>query len=1124
MNRRELDVNGDFTFLSLDGMLHKPGAKGTNYNFGFYEATHSQDIPPSKLKEIIHDARRKNPEGVMIAGLKVDNMAHIAGYLNFENTAVLVKWFEDKDQLPTVLDTWRRQKLTAFGCSVRDGAKPADKEFGAEKLFRFIKALTPEQTNAVIGSQFPVTHAMLNVNISRDDLGFFSYLNAMHRVICTFADHFPNDTPTMPTEIHSRENWYRALITLRVYWATHRDLKVRAKALSPKPAIKPLWVEPDNGRADLEVDENLGYSVYKQTEYNDMYNLENEQSVTGSDFDSARMENDNVAEAEGLHQSLNKTGIVYKEASQRTGQPGKKERPHVRPEELKGYFAGLGEFMKRWVVETREVQGPAKENASEHPFLRKTMEFGDILDTVQELSKAEISDFENGKKKFFDLLEKMSSASAKPMSFVDSCKAHGIDYSDPHNIKIEGTTLKPYPHQVIDMAWLAWMEDTFFGGGILASECGSGKTVVILLLILMTHRKLKATGSTEHFATLVVVPSAVIDVWYADFAKFFADVLTCRIFYGRSGNPDANREKCFVGTNIKDLEAELKELDPTNPDTSKTFFLTSYTTFARRSMKIIEASKAKGKAASANYMSDQEEVDPIVDPMADQDDQILRKYEQTLNHYGILGRVIPDEGHLIKNPCTLAADSIYKLQIKRTNLVSATPMINRIHDFRGFLIQLLKVKELPLNLPVTLGGLVSMYKECFHPFNDLPKEEGGIKAKSILPPRTDGPEVERLYQAIEAGCPLHLLCPKAFLFIGSKSDWEAPVARAVLRPILQRVQRRRLMSHTFETIDGEMETPGRAIPHYTVKTIRLRMSEKQKQHYRNMTGEWERKLYVPSNVGVPFTSVKMANSKSDGMVNMEAYRGLQLSSFDGQLTELVTRKVKEVPVGTSKEVRSWYERDDDHGMTYKYYRTRPKEAYYIPAPSTRLEMATTHMGLSPKLRALVLQIAEWKSKGERCLAFFNWPMSQWDAEGLLHMLGFKVMSILSSHKAEDRRRAIDLFNDQNHDVDVMLVGFRIGSYGLNFHSACCKMIICEYPTSIDVLLHVFGRLHRLGQLKAQEIIILFLEDSFDAKIRGNMAEKFLSKLVAEGEFEGVDEDKMVEEARKVLSNLLGESD
>ncbi|QSZ32509.1 hypothetical protein DSL72_002087 [Monilinia vaccinii-corymbosi] len=713
----------------------------------------------------IEEAKKRNSAGVHIVGLSVENMAHIAGYLNFRDSGVTVRWFEDTSQLPTILETWRAQREVAFGCPIRDGMKPSEKEFRIDKLFRFIVALTPKQITSILGSDFPVTHKMLDVKDTQDDPG--SFLTFMR---CT-------------GEIHSSENWYRAIIVLRIYWATHRfELKVRTKAYTPKPAIKPIWVTSKVGNVNGEGCEAVDYSTYKDDEYDCMLNIANQESVFGDDNDPTTIEETNVREIEELHKALNQTGDVSKEATARATKDGKKERLAVKPQDLNVYCTRLAGFLKRRINETKAIKGPMKESADEHPFLKKTMKFADTLDSIKGLSKEDVEEFENGKKKFCEVLEQMSTASAAPKSFVESCKDHGIDYYDPKNIKIEGTKLTPCPHQAIDMAWLADMEDTFLGGGILAAECGSGKTVIILLFILMTHRKLTASGSNNHFATLVVVPSAVVD------------------------------------------ETELHALDPKNPETSKTFFLTSYTTFARRAMRVNESKMVtKDDSIEKDSSSDKDEVDC----MAVQDERILQKFELTFDHKGILGRVALDEAHLIKNPCTISGDAIYKMKIPRTNPISATPMINRINDLRGLLIQLMKWKELPLNLPTTLQGLVSIYHEGFDPINDLPKELGGIRAKSIVPPKTNDPNVVRLYQALEAKFPIHIMCPKAYFSVGAKSDWSPSVAREVLRPILQVIQRRRLMSNTFETIDGQFETPGKDIPHYTVKTIKLRMSPKQ---------------------------------------------------------------------------------------------------------------------------------------------------------------------------------------------------------------------------------------------------------------------------------------------------------
>lgn len=116
---------------------------------------------------------------------------------------------------------------------------------------------------------------------------------------------------------------------------------------------------------------------------------------------------------------------------------------------------------------------------------------------------------------------------------------------------------------------------------------------------------------------------------------------------------------------------------------------------------------------------------------------------------------------------------------------SATSMINRINDLRGLLIQLLKVKELPLNLPKTAKGLLSIYDPKFNPGNDLPREKNAV---SILPPISENPQVVKLYKAVKAGTPLHILCPKALLVVGNQTEWSAEAARYALRPILQTVQ------------------------------------------------------------------------------------------------------------------------------------------------------------------------------------------------------------------------------------------------------------------------------------------------------------------------------------------------
>lgn len=428
-----------------DGLLHKPDGP----NFGYFKPLKRQTISEIKLKEIIREARRKNPPGVRVAGLSADNMAHVAGYLGFQNTAILTAWFEDDDQLPSILKKWQTHKRTAFGCTIRSGSKISEKNFDAGALFKFIKSLTPQQASLVTGDKFPITHTMLGVKATSDDPGFFCYLNAMHKVIITYPAHFPDDEPVAPKELHSPENWYRALITLRTYWSIHKDYKPRTRGLTKKDALVPIYINMSSTDEEDD-DDGIGkYAVYKQHEYFDMFNLES-YGIAGdySEADEA-IEAENIRELDVLHRNWNQTGDISKEATLRELQGDKKSRPPIRPEDLTMWIKNLKEHMDQFIVKEKPVKGPMKESASVNPLIKQTMDFTDVMDSVEGLTIAEKQELEDGRNKFFDLLEKMASASAEPDSFIECCERFNIDYSDMENLRIPGTLLKAFPHQII---------------------------------------------------------------------------------------------------------------------------------------------------------------------------------------------------------------------------------------------------------------------------------------------------------------------------------------------------------------------------------------------------------------------------------------------------------------------------------------------------------------------------------------------------------------------------------------------------------------------------------------------------------------------------------------------------
>lgn len=343
-----------------------------------------------------------------------------------------------------------------------------------------------------------------------------------------------------------------------------------------------------------------------------------------------------------------------------------------------------------------------------------------------------------------------------------------------------------------------------------------------------------------------------------------------------------------------------------------------------------------------------------------------------------IGRVVADECHLIKNPRTFAADSILRIEADTFIGVSATPMVNRINDMRGYLCQIAKGKDLGFKLPSDLDSLLSIYRPGFRPAIDFPTDNLGEESDLILRENDGSKTAEMVHDAVKKNFPIHILCPAAYRTIGQKSKWAANVAKDVLKPILNAIQLRRILSRSFETMDGIFIRPGEQIPHYTVTTVELELPRRFQQQYLQMTAEWRRRLNLgDGELNPAMTKVKQGNEDVEGSLNNEAYRGLMVATFDLQLGRYLKTKRKGVPIATSAEVFRWAEEDDDHGITLKYKKCRPKGAYYIPCPADRVNAANAHIAESVKLQAMAAQLAKWKQQNHRALVYFYWPICQW---------------------------------------------------------------------------------------------------------------------------------------------------
>jgi SNF2 family DNA or RNA helicase len=88
--------------------------------------------------------------------------------------------------------------------------------------------------------------------------------------------------------------------------------------------------------------------------------------------------------------------------------------------------------------------------------------------------------------------------------------------------------------QVMGAAWILQQEDGPIGGGLVADDCGVGKTVSTLTAIKVAADRDKArahAGEAITFRpTLILAPSIVVDVWFAECQPFFPDLTMYRYF------------------------------------------------------------------------------------------------------------------------------------------------------------------------------------------------------------------------------------------------------------------------------------------------------------------------------------------------------------------------------------------------------------------------------------------------------------------------------------------------------------------------------------------------------------------------------------------------------------------
>lgn len=596
----------------------------------------------------------------------------------------------------------------------------------------------------------------------------------------------------------------------------------------------------------------------------------------------------------------------------------------------------------------------------------------------------------------------------------------------------------------IDVAWMSAMEDTPLRGGVLAAQCGTGKTICSLHLTLVKAMAASKIAGHKHTCTMMVSPASVITQWAQAIHKFYPGIFRVVMFYGSPQTAPKDAPEVTLGTSAHDLDVFLARLDQddhnvcilfsclqaTNSQklqTSLTMILSTYGTIACRLLKTGKYSEEMMIKDLASYKEDlikkdgtyQDDFFPaeLLLPRGDDDDQYdidLRGYEYRADrdddavvdtgndnddnegakckkdveyHLHLrsrekIGRMILDESHYIRNPLTKASQVIRLINALFLWPTTATPMISKTADLRGFLFLLFRKSwAIDWNIRELAGDLL----ELFNPANDLRKlrlSNGNIlNVYDMMPPI-----VQEYYD--ETGYCLSLLDPALFLHLqqlGGQGGLESTEARLILPTIQKMMQLRRLMTDTIDLKDGNPPVQvGGSIPPYRVITMILEWDSYHESMYNKLIREDKSKLIMPTQPtsGPPIKP----NSTSDMMVNARRERNISVVGLDlrfGVLLERARKRSTDVQGNPNEKKVSMAISNmvakalaaEDHGLSQFFDKTKPEPT--LPVYADRVTMARYSTTTAPKLAKLgeiVGHVAfTLKSK---TLIMVGWPAAQ----------------------------------------------------------------------------------------------------------------------------------------------------
>ncbi len=242
------------------------------------------------------------------------------------------------------------------------------------------------------------------------------------------------------------------------------------------------------------------------------------------------------------------------------------------------------------------------------------------------------------------------------------------------------------------------------------------------------------------------------------------------------------------------------------------------------------------------------------------------------------------------------------------------------------------------------------------------------------------------------------------------------------------------------------------------------------------------------------------------------------------LLELPERLVNRLVVPMSQEQKALHEDAEQQvAMLIARLSKRP----LTPAEEKRLLQAFQRLRMSCDAAGLIDKVSEGAPKldelgglleeicvqgGHKVVVFSEWTMMQEMAVEVCQRLGIGHVRLHGGVPSEGRGRLIDRF----HTDPACKVFFSTdaGGVGLNLQVAS-HLINLDLPWNPAVLAQRIGRVHRLGQRRAVNVVLLVSEESFEERLERSLDAKRALFSAAVG-----DDDTSTEVARSTMASRI----